>query len=336
MSSIAYPEGIPAAAQGLPLSSPGLARRGLLDLSTDPNLAQIGAGAQAQIGSLGQANFGNPNLFYQTQPAAPQQNPISGANPVTGAPGVGFSSLNKPALSLNPQLPQVQSSLVTDATDNAQQAQLAAEISQKYNDVLKQLGYPGPNTGNFVMGTVESDANRQRDEANRSIQLADEAANQQRQLEGTLFSGRRATEQARAEHPFVQSLADLDISVPRSLSDLYEQAGNITNDYTLQNNLLLADLANRRAAAMMQAPGPGGTPPPPPPPPPPGPNAPAPYDPYAATGTTQQQISDAMARAGYTDPAQNAAMTAAWANNMAPGPDNALIYYQSLPRAGRM
>jgi hypothetical protein len=157
-----------------------------------------------------------------------------------------------------------------DSQYQADQASLANEISQRYNDVLKQLGYMDPNTGQFIMGTVETEANRQAADLQRSQGLAAEQATQQRQLEGTLFSGRRATEQARAEHPFVQGLADLDISTPQSLSDLYEQAGNLMSEYTSRNNQALAGAAQRQAAAIQAHPA-APTPPPATPPPPPGP-----------------------------------------------------------------
>ena len=316
--SIALPEGLPQ-------------RRLLPDVAGDPTLQ--GQGWANQIGGLNQANLGAGNLYVGGFPAAPVQNPISGA----AGPAKGFASLGKQALNLNPQLPQVQSNLVTDASYNAQQAQLAAEISQRYNDVLKQLGYTDPNTGQFVMGRIESDAARQRDELNRNIGLAQEAATQQRQLEGTLFSGRRGTEQARAEHPFVQSLADLDINVPQQLSDLYEQAGNVVSDYTLRNNLLLADLAQRRAAAAMAAPGPGGPPAPPPGPPPSGPpgvTPPVPTGDQVYQGTTSEQVSNALAGSGL-DAASQANILKNWQDMMAAqaaAPGNAydpLIVYSS-------
>lgn len=192
-------------------------------------------------------------------PAAPMTNPPPAA-PVMPA-------INKPALAMNPQLPQHPANLdpgQLDAQYQAEQAQLAAEISQRYNDVLKNLGYLDPNSGQFVMGRVETEAGRSQAELRRSMALAAERETGQRQLEGTLFSGRRGTEQARAEHPFVQGLADLDIQVPQQLGDLYEQAGNLVGDYTLRQNLLLADAARRRAAGMLTTayPDPGAAAPP--------------------------------------------------------------------------
>jgi hypothetical protein len=227
-----------------------------------------------------------------TDPVDPSADPskypkyaIPGATPppVTPVPSLPAAPVTNPAptpasavppaqqLALNPQLPQHPANAPPanlDAQYNAEQAQLAFEISQRYNDVLKQLGYLDPGTGQFVMGRVETEANRQRDELRRSMGLAGEEQTKQRQLEGTLFSGRRGTEQARAEHPFVQGLADLDINVPQQLTDLYETGGNLVTEYTNRLNLLLADAARRQAASALTsaypdtgAPPPGTAPP---------------------------------------------------------------------------
>lgn len=193
-------------------------------------------------------------------PAGPAPNPPPPVGNYQGA--VTPSQM----LSQNPQLPQHPASVqpgTLDSQYNADQASLAFEISQRYNDVLKNLGYLDPSSGNFIMGRVETEANQQRAELNRNLALAAQEQTLQRQLEGTLFSGRRAQEEARAQHPFVQSLADLDISVPQNLSDLYEQAGNLMTEYTTRQNQLLAAAAQRRALAIMQNPTlPPGTNPP--------------------------------------------------------------------------
>jgi hypothetical protein len=70
---------------------------------------------------------------------------------------------------------------------------------------------------------------------------------------GTLFSGYRGTAQARAEHPYVQAMADLDVNTPLQLEDLYEQATNTLQDYTINQNLLLADAANRQAGIISRS-----------------------------------------------------------------------------------
>jgi hypothetical protein len=124
------------------------------------------------------------------QPEAPQYQ----------AQGLGVGNLNR-----NPMLPQHPLGAYTDSQYEAELAQLKFEVAQRYNDVLQQLGYTDDN-GNFVPGQVEIDSNRQKSELARNIQLADEQTTQQHQQQGTLFSGLRGTNQARAEYPFVNAM----------------------------------------------------------------------------------------------------------------------------------
>lgn len=147
-----------------------------------------------------------------------------------------------------------------DSQYTAAEAQLRADINRRYADILQNLGYQN-DQGQYIPGEVETQANKQRVELGRNKDLAFEDVTKQAQQEGTLFSGRRATETARAQHPFVQALADLDVDVPKQLNRLYEEAGRTLQDYTIQNNLLLADAAARasaRAAAASYGAGGGG------------------------------------------------------------------------------
>lgn len=189
------------------------------------------------------------------QPAAPEYQ----------APGLGVGNLNR-----NPMLPQHPLGAYTDSQYEAELAQLKYEVASRYNDVLQQLGYTDEN-GNFVPGQVEIDANRQRSELARNINLADEQTTQQHQQQGTLFSGLRGTNQARAEYPFVNAMGQLNVDTPKKLSDLYGQAGGLVNEFTVRHNLLLASAAQRAAANLANnsaaggnvtgaAGGPGGTP----------------------------------------------------------------------------
>lgn len=230
-----------------------------------------------------------------TPGAPPLPAPISGALVQNPHPG-GVTSLSaNMQLGLNPQLPQHPSTIPTDSQFEAQDAMARNDLMHQYNDVLKQLGYMDPSSGQFVMGTVESGANRQRDELARSQALAVEDVTNQMQSQGTLFSGLRGTQQARAEHPFVQALADLDVSTPQQLSDLFTQAGNLISGYNLTLNQELADYANRAAQAAINNPHlPAPTPAPPAPPAPPtppgstpGPSAqPVPGGPFVSTPET--------------------------------------------------
>ncbi len=129
----------------------------------------------------------------------------------------------------------------------AGEAQLRADINRRYADILQQLGYQD-DSGKFIPGEVEAQAQRQRPEIERNKLFAGEDVTKQAQREGTLFSGLRAENTAKAQHPFVQALADLDVDVPKQLNKLYEDAGRTLQDYTIQNNLLLADAAARASA----------------------------------------------------------------------------------------
>jgi hypothetical protein len=160
-------------------------------------------------------------------------------------------------LSRNPMLPQHPLGAYTDSQYEAQNAMLQNQIAKQYADLLQQLGYVDPTTGNFVQGSVEAQATRDKAEAQRSANLADEDVTKQHQLLGTLFSGLRGTDQARAEYPFVQQIANLDTQVPLTLGDLYGKAAGLMGDYTLQQNQLLADAASRQAANIMNSGGGG-------------------------------------------------------------------------------
>lgn len=160
-------------------------------------------------------------------------------------------------LSRNPQLPtvpDVPDGSPTDSEYAAQEAILRAQIMRAHADVLRQLGFQD-DSGAYIPGEVAIGAQRQQSELERSQQLATEDVTHNMQNLGTLFSGRRATEEARATHPFVQAMADLAVDVPKQLSQLYEQGSDLTNEYVRQRNLLLIDAAKRRAAALAAAPG---------------------------------------------------------------------------------
>jgi hypothetical protein len=157
-------------------------------------------------------------------------------------------------LGRDPTLPLAASG--QDSQYTAAEAQLRADINRRYADILQNLGYSNAE-GQFMPGEVEAQANRQRSELGRNKGIAMEDVTKQSQQEGTLFSGRRAEQTARAQHPFVQALSDLDVDVPKQLNRLYEDAGRTLQDYTIQNNLLLADSA-ARASARAAAAGGGG------------------------------------------------------------------------------
>jgi hypothetical protein len=159
----------------------------------------------------------------------------------------------------NPQLPQTPMGAYTDSIFEALDAQLKAQYQRKFNDLQQQLGYID-DKGNIIQGTIESDANRQRADLWRNKWLAATDAINSAQQAGNYFSGYYAIDRARKEQPFVQAMADLDVSVPKQLNQVIEQMGQSYEDYNLQRNQGLADAAARQADAARQA-GAGGTPP---------------------------------------------------------------------------
>jgi len=169
-------------------------------------------------------------------------------------------------LQRNPQLPQTPMGQYTDSQYEQDIAQAQHDMATQYADILQQLGYVDQN-GNFIQGSVESQANRQQADLQRQMQLADEQVTQQHQQLGTLFSGLRGTDQARAEYPMVTGISDLMTQTPLTLQQLYEKAAGLTDTYNLAQNQALINAANRRSAALTANPpgdtGGGDTTPPP-------------------------------------------------------------------------
>lgn len=171
-----------------------------------------------------------------------------------------FSLPQNQQLGANPMLPPHPATAALDSQYAADEAVLRANTAKQYADILQQLGYTD-DQGNFIPGSVATNAARQNTDLQRSSDIAAETNTQDMQRAGTLFSGYRGTAQARAQYPFQQSMIDLGINVPLTLSQLHEQAAGLVDQYTLQNNQLLAGAAQRAAAGITASGGSGtGTP----------------------------------------------------------------------------
>lgn len=173
-------------------------------------------------------------------------------------------------LGKNPMLPDHPATEAADSQYLANEAVMRAQIARQYADILQQLGYTDEK-GNFIPGSVTSEAARAQADLTRSSDLAKENVTNESQRAGTLFSGYRGTATARAQYPYQQGILQLGTDVPRTLAQLHENAAGLIDQYTLQNNQLLAEAAQRRAALIAQSGGGtnaaiqagGGTPPPP-------------------------------------------------------------------------
>lgn len=168
----------------------------------------------------------------------------------TGA-GAGGASLvpTSQQLTRNPQLVATPSVEMDDIAAS-QIAQQRFQAQKNYLSVLQDLGYVD-DAGNFIPGLIETEAVRQRQELNRQLGLAETGVDEDATRGGTVFSGRRVQNRQRASEPIVNQLAQLETDVPRLISQRYQEAQDVLRDFELQQNIILADLAARRAAAEM-------------------------------------------------------------------------------------
>jgi hypothetical protein len=196
----------------------------------------------------------NP-LTGMTPPTTPS--PLASAAPVLAGASPPADVPANPATTPvgAPSTPAVS----TDSQYEAAQALLNLESDRKRNDILQQLGYTNPATGEQIMGTLETQAMLDRAELERQMGLAQEGVDRQAQQQGTLFSGRRIENRARAEQPYVQGLSQIELDLPRQLSALTSGLMDVSTEQTLQKNQLLAELSARMAELARERPQAPGT-----------------------------------------------------------------------------
>jgi hypothetical protein len=175
-------------------------------------------------------------------------------------------------LQKNPMLPGLPQTGNLDSQYLAQEAQLRAEISREYADILQQLGFIDPETGQFIPGSISVAAGRQQQELGRQSDIAADQVSDTAMRGNALSSGRVAVNTERATRPMQNQIAQLGVDTPLALGKLYEQAAGLTDQYTLQNNLYLAAMAARQAQIIASQPG--------------GPTAPTTTTPTTGGGTT--------------------------------------------------
>ena len=154
----------------------------------------------------------------------------------------------------NPMLPGLPDTGNMDAQYLAEEAQLRATIAKQYADVLQQLGYIDPTTGAFLPGSVSVEAGRKQSDLTRQSGIAGDQATDERVRGNAFFSGRTAENVERATQPYERQIAQLGVDTPLALAGLYEKAAGLIDQYTLQNNLYLANMAARQAAAIAKNP----------------------------------------------------------------------------------
>jgi hypothetical protein len=162
-------------------------------------------------------------------------------------------------LAKNPQLPGLPATGNMDSQYLAEEAALRSQISKDYADVLQQLGWVDE-TGNFIPGIVSTNAAAQQRDLERASYLAGQDVESGRVNAGGYLGGRTAYDVARAQFPMERQIAQLGVDTPLALGQLYEKGAGLIDQYTIQNNILLAQMAARQAALIAKNPAgaPGG------------------------------------------------------------------------------
>lgn len=203
---------------------------------------------------------------------------VGGASPLAGgAPGsqqqaqlpLGFGQGGQSVVAQGQRMKRQNPSLVThplggqtDDIYEAAVAQLAFDTQSRYANLLQELGFVD-DQGNFLPGTLETEAVRQRSELERQRGLGQQDVVEGAVRGGTVFSGRRAQLAAQSAQPFDAAIAELGTRLARELAGRYQGLGDLTRQFELGRNQLVAEAAERIKAGLLaqQAGGDGGAPP---------------------------------------------------------------------------
>jgi hypothetical protein len=213
-----------------------------------PTVAELNAQG---IGQLGAA------------PPNPQTTPGGLNNPSVNTPGGTdyvaqvdttpmFQLAPSQVLPTNMTFPQAYSGPEADAQYMADEAALRYNIAKQYSDLLNQLGYVDPQTGATIQGQIAQKSNIQG--AQYQHDLAQEAIDNDRTMQnnGTIFSGVRGTELAKLQYPTENQLGGLQLDTATQMQQAYQNAQDLINQYSLQNNQLIGQAAQRYLQNMLQ------------------------------------------------------------------------------------
>jgi hypothetical protein len=144
----------------------------------------------------------------------------------------------------------------TDDIYEAAVAQLRQQTQSQYMQALGELGFMDE-AGNFIPGTLETEAVRQRADIGRQREAALQQVLEDAVRGGTVFSGRRAERTAKAQTPYDAALANLETVLGRQIGERYSSLGDLTRQFELNRNALIADAAARYQASLEGGPGAG-------------------------------------------------------------------------------
>jgi hypothetical protein len=189
--------------------------------------------------------------------------PGTGLTPAQGTPQAGPLGFGPQGASIVPQAQQLRKTnptlithplgAQTDDIYEAAVAQLQFDTQSRYAQLLQELGFMD-DSGQFMPGTLETDAARQRNELDRQRSLGIQDVTENAVRGGTVFSGRRAQLQAQTQQPFDSAIAELQTRLSRELANRFQGIGGLTQQFELGRNSLIADAAERIKAGLMTGP----------------------------------------------------------------------------------
>ncbi len=203
-------------------------------------------------------------ILTPTAPAA-QVIPPENAPPITtgaattspsagyGAGGLSIVPGGQRVQNKNPSLVTHPLGAQTDDVYEAAVAQLQHQTQSQYMNLLQELGFMDEQ-GNFIPGTLETEAVRQRAELERQRGLSLQDVLENAVQRGTVFSGRRAKLTAQAQQPFDTGIANVGTVLSRELAKRYQGLGELTSQFELGRNMLISEAAQRIKESLMGGP----------------------------------------------------------------------------------
>jgi len=178
----------------------------------------------------------------------------------TAVSPTGFGPQGQTILTPQQQISKKNPSLITHPlgaqTDDLYEsavAQLQFDTQSRYASLLQELGFMD-DSGQFMPGTLETDASRQRGELERQRELGLQDVIENAVRGGTVFSGRRAKLQSQTQQPFDSAIAELTTRLSRELANRFQGVGGLTQQFELGRNQLLAEAAERIKMGLMGGP----------------------------------------------------------------------------------
>jgi len=228
--------------------------------SSDPSA--VGVGGATSSGGAGVPGIipgpGLPATPITQDPTTTQNGQLPNSPSGFGPGGQTIVPESQRVTNANPTLVTHPLGARTDDIYEAAVAQLAHDTQAQYLQQLQDLGWMDAN-GQFIPGLLETEAVRNRSEIGRQRDLTLQNIMEGSVRGGTVFSGRRAQLQAQGQQPYDAALANLETVLGRETGKRYQNLGDLTRQFELSRNSLVADAAERYQNSLLGGPaGDGG------------------------------------------------------------------------------